>query len=163
PRDVFDSLPFYSLCRGLFLPLSGLSGERVGQLFGIVYTPPTEPLENLCRKFLAKECGLSFFRKIACLLGDAFCGKRSTFRRDSRVRPLRSLRMLPRSGVLDRLTVVGDVAILFAESIRSVRGEPALTSLEVLETLRFLPEAKRSRQFVILRSLFERCGKLEAY
>ena len=162
-RSAFDSLPFYSLCRGLFLPLSGLSGERVGQLFGIVYQPPTETQEALCRRFLAKECGLSFFRKIACLLGDAFCGKRSTFRRDSLVRLLRSLRMLPRAGVLDRLTVVGDVAILFAEAFRPVRGDPPLTALEVLETLRFLPEAKRTRQFVILRSLFERCGKLEAY
>src|SRR5262249_55711996 len=50
PR-VLDSISFYSLCRGLFLPLSGLSGERVGQIFGIVWQPSGEPLETLVRRF----------------------------------------------------------------------------------------------------------------
>src|SRR5438876_168345 len=44
---VFDSIPFYSLCRGLFLPLSGLTPERAGQLFGIQVQAPTENLETL--------------------------------------------------------------------------------------------------------------------
>src|SRR5262245_21153883 len=76
PRTAFDSISFYSLCKGLFLPLSGLSGDRVGQLFGIVYQPANEPLETLCRRFLDKEIGLSLLTKIACLLGDPFFGKR---------------------------------------------------------------------------------------
>src|SRR2546422_326936 len=28
PNDALDSIPFYSLCRGLFLPLSGMSPEK---------------------------------------------------------------------------------------------------------------------------------------
>ncbi len=163
PRSAFDSISFFSLCKGLFLPLSGLSGERIGQLFGIVYQPPGEPIESLCRRFLDKKMGLSLFQKIALLLGDPFFGKRSTFRRDSLVRLLRSIRLLPRNKVLDRLTVVGDVAILFAEAYRGIHGDPPLTMLEVLETLRHLPGTKRTKQFTVLRSLFERCGKMEAY
>jgi DNA ligase-1 len=163
PRSAFDSIPFYSLCKGLFLPLSGLSADRVGQLFGIVYQPAGESLEVLCRRFLDKEIGLSLFQKMAMLLGDPFLGKRGTFRRDSLVRLLRSIRLLPRNKVLDRLTKVGDVAVLFAEAYRSVHGDPPLTTLEVMETLRHLPDAKRTRQFTVLRSLFERCGKMEAY
>ena len=163
PRSALDSISFYSLCKGLFLPLSGLSAERIGQLFGIAYQPPGEPMESLCRRFLDKEIGLSLIQKIALLLGDPFLGKRSTFRRDSLVRLLRSIRLLPRNKVLDRLTVVGDVAILFAEAYRAIHGEPPLTMLEVLETLRHLPGTKRTKQFVVLRSLFERCGKMEAY
>src|SRR5262249_36095127 len=39
PSNAFDSIPFYSLCRGLFLPLSNLQPERIGQLFGIAIKP----------------------------------------------------------------------------------------------------------------------------
>ncbi|MBI3408216.1 MAG: hypothetical protein HY040_07655 [Planctomycetes bacterium] len=162
PR-VFDSIPFYSLCRGLFLPLSGLSGERAGQIFGIVWQPAGEPLENLVRRFLDKDIGLTLLQKIACLLGDPFLGKRSTFRRDSLIRLLRSIRLLPRSSILDRLTNVGDAAVLFAEAFKEVKGEPPLTALEVLECLRFLPGQRTLRKLEVLRSLLDRCGKMEAY
>jgi DNA ligase-1 len=32
--DRLSSLPFYSLCRGLFLPLSSTAPERAAHLFG---------------------------------------------------------------------------------------------------------------------------------
>lgn len=163
PHSTFDSIPFYSLCRGLFLPLSGLSPERIGQLFGIQAAPFTEGLEKLVRIFLDKEIGLSLLQKIACLLGDPFLGRKSTMRRDSLLRLLRSLRLVSRSALLDRLTVVGDVAVLFAESFHDIKKDPPLTSLEVLETLRFLPGTRQARRFEVLHSLLERCGKLEAY
>jgi DNA ligase-1 len=165
PVDVaaFDSIPFYSLCRGLFLPLCAMSSERCAQVFGVSWQPSSENIEALARRFLAKEIGLTLKQKIACLLGDPFLGKRSTFRRDSLIRLLRSMRLLPRNLLLDRLTKIGDVAVLFAESCSEVKGCPPLTSLEVLETLRFIPTVRRNKQFVVLRSLFERCGKLEAF
>ena len=53
--------------------------------------------------------------------------------------------------------------MLFAESFNDVKGGPPLTALEVLETLRFIPRVRRNMQFEMLRSLLERCGKLEAY
>ncbi|MBX9681407.1 MAG: hypothetical protein K2X38_21845 [Gemmataceae bacterium] len=165
PVDVeaFDSIPFYSLCRGLFLPLCSMTSERCAQAFGIAWQPSSENIESLARRFLDKEIGLTLQQKIACLLGDPFMGKRSTFRRDSLIRLLRSMRLLPRNLLLDRLTKVGDVAVLFAESCSEIKGSPPLTSLEVLETLRFIPRVRRNQQFVVLRSLFERCGKLEAF
>src|SRR5262245_30475481 len=39
---VLDSIPFYSLCKGFFLPLSGMSPEKVAHLFGILVDPPPD-------------------------------------------------------------------------------------------------------------------------
>src|SRR4051794_8679454 len=41
-QDAFNSIPFYSLCKGLLLPLSGLQADRVGHLFGIAWRGPDE-------------------------------------------------------------------------------------------------------------------------
>ncbi len=65
--------------------------------------------------------------------------------------------------IVDRLNVAGDIAVLFAQSRRALRGEPPLTAAEVMETLRLLPGERRNRKFDLLRSLLERCGRLEAY
>jgi DNA ligase 1 len=162
-QDVFNSIPFYSLCKGLFLPLASLPPDRVVQLFGIASTHTGEPQQELIKRFLSKSLGLNALQKIACLLGDPFLGKRSSFRRDSLVRLLRSMRLAPRAQLLDRLTIVGDIAALFAEMMPTVQGDPPLTSLEVFETLRFIPGQRQAKKFEVLRSLYERCGKLEAY
>jgi len=161
--DVFDSIPFYSLCKGLFLPLSGLTPQRVGQYFGIAWLPTAEDNATLVRRFFAKEIGLSFKQKIACLLGDPFLGRKGTLRRDSLIRLYQTMRMTPRQLLLDRLRVVGDVAVLFAESGDSIVSDPRLTTLEVLEALRFLPGQRIGRKMEALRSLMKRGGKLERY
>ena len=72
PEDVLDSIPFYSLCRGLFLPLSYLSPERVRQLFGLKIDsqPDSAGREALIREFLDKEVGLTLTEKLGCVLGD---------------------------------------------------------------------------------------------
>jgi DNA ligase-1 len=163
PAEAFTSISFFSLCKGLFLPLSALAPERVAHLFGFVAPPMTDDRETLVKKFLAKDIGLTLLEKIGCLLGDPFQGKRSTFRRDSLIRLLRSMRMQARGDMLDRLTKIGDVAVLFAENFDDIKSDPPLTALEVLETLRLLPTASNTQRFGILRSVFERCGKLEAY
>src|SRR5262245_60202353 len=36
PARALDSIPFFSLCHGLFLPLSGLAPERASQIFRIL-------------------------------------------------------------------------------------------------------------------------------
>ncbi len=163
PHDVFDSISFFSLCKGLFLPLSGLTPDRVATLFGLTTTHSTEKPIDLARRFLAKEIGLSTEQKVACLLGDPFLGKKGTFRRDSLIRLLRSTRLIARNTILDRLTQVGEVAILFAESTTNIKGDPPLTSLEVLETLRFLPPERLTKKMVVLSSLIARCGRMERY
>jgi hypothetical protein len=164
PPDTLASIPFYSLCKGLLLPLSGLSPERVGAIFGVAVAPPPDAAgrEQLVEKLFGLECGLSLVQKMACVLGDPFRGRKSTFRRDSLIRLLQSMQLTPRRVTLDRLAQVGDVAILFAENRSELTVEPQLTAAEVLETLRFLPDARRTVKFDILRSLIARCGKLEA-
>jgi DNA ligase-1 len=161
--NAFNSISFYSLCQGLFLPLSGLSRERAAQIFGVLYNIPNDGRDKLVRRFLNVDIGLDLVQKMSCLLGDPFRGRRGTFRRDSLVRLLRSMVLTSRTNILDRLTVVGDVAVLFAENTEELKSDPPLTALEVLETLRFLPKQKLLQKYEVLRSLFRRCGKLEAY
>jgi DNA ligase-1 len=165
PATVLDSIPFYSLCKGLFLPLSALHPDKVAHLFGIKADPPpdTAGRQELLAEFIKKEIGLSLEQKLACILGDPFLGNPSSFRRDSLMRLLQSLILTSRRALLDRLTQVGEVAALYAEREKELRKDPPLTALEVLETLRFFPPLKRSFKFDVLRSLFARCGKLEAF
>jgi len=165
PREALDSIPFYSLCRGLFMPLSGLSVERAAQWFGLAIDPPPDAAgrEALLHTFLEKPTGLSLLQKLACVLGDPFFGRPGKLRRDSLLRLLTSIHMVKRSELLDKLTRVGDPAALFADARPSLRGSPPLTAVEVLETLRFLPDLGKTEQFHILRSLLNRCGKIEAF
>jgi DNA ligase 1 len=164
--EAFASIPFYSLCRGLFLPLSGLYPERVASLFGLEAPPPPDAAarEALLAAFLNKDVGLTLTQKIACVLGDAFRGKKSSFKRDSMLSLLQSIQLVPRRHLIDRLTIVGDVSVLFAERAGQLRGEgEPLTTSEVLEALRFLPDAARQQKFSVLRSLLARMGNVEAY
>ena len=47
------SIPFYSLCRGLFLPLSGMSIDKAGTLFGVVTDAPPD---TAGREAAIKKC-----------------------------------------------------------------------------------------------------------
>jgi DNA ligase 1 len=163
--NALDSIPFYSLCRGLFLPLSYLSPERTMQIFGLKVDkqPDTAQREKLVADFLDKEVGLTLVEKIGCMLGDVFLGKPSSYRRDSLLRLLGSVQMVARRDMLDRLTQVGDVAVLFAESRHGLKQELPLTAAEVIRTLRFLPGKKLSEKDNVLRSIWNRCGSLEAF
>lgn len=166
PKEALDSIPFYSLCKGLFVPLSGLVPERVAGLFGLPSPEPpdTAGREKLLLEFVQKPVGLDLAQKLGCVLGDPFLGKPSTFRRDSLVRLLMSVSLKSRRELLDRLTVVGDVSVLFAELRPELREAPALTAAEVLQALRLMPlERNKESRYEILRSLLVRCGKLEAY
>ncbi|MCA9488461.1 MAG: hypothetical protein KC621_01015, partial [Myxococcales bacterium] len=164
---TLDSIPFFSLCKGLFLPLSGMAPEKVAHLFGFqaAAAPDTAGREALLQQFLTKDVGLSLVQKLSCILGDPFRGGPATMKRDSLIRLLLSLQLKTQRQLLDRLTVVGDVAVLFAESRQALHAEPPLTAAEVLETLRCMAKrgVSRSTRFDILRSLVQRCGKLEAY
>lgn len=165
PANAFDSIPFYSLCKGLFLPLSYLTSERASQVFGFRAAAPLEfaAREQLLTDFLSRDNGLTLVEKLGCALGDVFLGRKSSIRRDSLMRLLQSVTMQTRTQMLDRLTCVGDVAILFAESRTELHQAPPLTAAEVLRTLRYLPDERQSTKFRLLRSLLLRCGKLEAF
>lgn len=163
--DALNTIPFYSLCRAVFIPLMRMHPEKAAQLFHLQIDKPPDTAGRaaLVQQFLDKDIGLSAVQKIGCLVGDAFVGRTSTFKRDSLIRLLMSVQMKTYRHMLDRLTQVGDVGVLFAESRRELKSEPALTANEVLLTLEFLPDAPRSLKFDLLRSLLSRMGKVEAY
>jgi DNA ligase-1 len=165
PANEFDSISFFSLCKGLFLPLSYLTPERASQIFGMQVADPPDAAgkEQLLAAFLDKELGLTLVEKLGCALGDVFLGRRSTMRRDSLLRLLLSMQLRTRRQVLDRLTRVGDIAVVFAECRPELKTETPLTASEVLRTLRFLPTVGQTKRFDVLRSLFARCGRLEAF
>jgi DNA ligase 1 len=165
--DLLQSIPFYSLCKGLFLPLSGMSPEKVASVFGIAGSAPLDvkSREALLQRFLTRDVGLTLVQKLSCILGDPFRGGPATLKRDSLIRLLLSVEMKTQRQLLDRLTVVGDVAVLFAEARSMLKRSPPLTAAEVLETLRCMamPGVSRTLKFDLLRSVVDRCGKLEAY
>jgi DNA ligase-1 len=163
--DELNTIPFHSLCRGLFIPLMRMHPEKAAQLFRLEIPPPPDTAGRaaLVEKFLDKNIGLSAVQKIGCLVGDVFLGRTSTFKRDSLIRLLMSVQMKSYRDMLDRLTRVGDVGVLFSEARKQLRSTPSLTAGEVLLTLEFLPDAVRSLKFDLLRSLLTRMGKVEAY
>lgn len=165
--DVLSSIPFYSLCKGLFVPLSGMQPEKAASIFGVAIesAPTSAQREELLHRFFAKDIGLPLIDKLACILGDPFRGSGSTMQRDSLITLLLSMQMRSRTQLLDRLTVVGDVAVLFAEARHQLQPEHPLTAAEVIHTLRLLARkgVSKAKRFALLRSLLDRCGKLEAY
>jgi DNA ligase-1 len=165
--DSFASIPFYSLCKGLFLPLSMLQPDAAAVYFHLQAPPPPDAAarEQLLGTFLRADVGLGLVEKLACILGDPFQGRRSTFKRDSMISMLLTTTLEPRKALIERLAQpgVGDVAVLFAERRPAGKQAAPLTAAEVLEALRFLPDAPRALKFGVLRSLFLRMGKLEAY
>jgi DNA ligase-1 len=165
--DRLSSIPFFSLCKGLFVPLSSMSPEKCAHLFGFAGPPilDTAAREALFLEFLAKDLGLSWVQKLGCVLGDPFYGKPATLQRDSMIRLLETVELRTHRQLLDRLTHVGDVSVLFAEARPELEVTPKLTASEVLETLRLMAGegVPRGAKFELLRSILIRCGKLEAY
>jgi DNA ligase-1 len=135
--ESLHSIPFYSLCKALFLPLSGMANDKISAVFGFAADAPLDTVgrEALLQRFLQKEVGLSLVQKLSCILGDPFRGGPATLKRDSLIRLLLSVELKSQRQLLDRLTIVGDVAVLFAESRPALKQTPALTAAEVLETL----------------------------
>ena len=109
-----DSIPFYSLCRGLLLPLSMLTPERVAGIFGLAVDRPPDIVarENLLSEFLDKDVGLSLVEKLGCILGDPFLGERSTVRRNTsdagRTLAFAKDLLAARGGLADRQAGCGD-------------------------------------------------------
>jgi hypothetical protein len=110
-----------------------LSPDRVAQVFGLQVDPAPDSAgkEQMLAEFLEKDTGLNLTEQLECVLGDPFLGNRSTVRRNSLVRLLMSMRMISNRDCLDRLTQLGDVALLFAEHSAKVKSDPPLSSAEV--------------------------------
>src|SRR5262245_13046303 len=77
PLEQLNTIPFYSLCRALFIPLMRMHPEKAAQLFRLeIERPPdTAGRAALVERFLDKDIGLTAVQKIACLVGDPFVGR----------------------------------------------------------------------------------------
>ena len=86
--DALASIPFFSLCFGLFLPLSGMAPGKVAAVFGFQWEGAlaARDREELLQRFLGADLGQSLVQKLSCLLGDPFRGRPGTMRRDSLVK-----------------------------------------------------------------------------
>lgn len=165
-RGTLESLPYESLCRGLFLPLMMLDPVRVATLFGIRGSQRLASAErmNLAAEFLTRDSGLAITEKIGCLFCDPFFGVASRIRQDTLIRVLMGVRLVGRAALLDRLAQVRDVAVLYAESrCHHQRDTARLTSAEVLRAIHAVRDEPTNRKLRILRSLLVRMGSLEAF
>ncbi|MDA1017971.1 MAG: hypothetical protein O3A00_26375 [Planctomycetota bacterium] len=162
--DALSSIPFYNLCRSLFLPMSGVRDFDSIRLFG-TRTPrlSMQQSESHLIDFMQRDIGLSDVEKIACLTGDPFLGRPSTFRQDSLLRLLRSVWFIGPKMLLSRLAEVGDVGLLFAESRPNLKSDQPLSSAELLRTLALLAGKGMILKQRVLGALLQRCGRLEAY
>lgn len=160
-----DSLPFYSLCTGFFLPLMGIAPERIGGLFGLHAPRPLKPEQKkeLVQKLLAQNIGLSLAEKAGLLFGDPFMGKPASIRHDSLCRILSQMVFLPINTVRDQLIKAGDLPSLFALSTETAKADPPIASAVVMKTLANLRNVGTRERTEVLMDLFARCGRLERY
>jgi hypothetical protein len=164
--DALESLPFYSLCRGLFLPLSGLDRARIEQQFGFAWPAPPltkEQRNALVADFLARPVGLTLYDKVCLVLGDPFGGRKGWVARDSLVESLAGTDLQASRELFEKLPRYGEVAWLAADLTPNRRGEPALTSVEVVYALRHMREMPMPARRALLREMLARCGKVERY
>ena len=164
--EEIPSLPFFSLCYGLFLPLSGMTPQRIGELFRLdwPHEPPSrEQRAQLISEFLEREVGLTLYDKICLALGDPFGGKRPWVGRDTLISALAHVDMRSSVEVLEKLPRHGEVARLAAEFTERRRSEPPLTALEVIYGLRHLRRLKYANRREVVLELLERAGRLERY
>lgn len=165
PADCLDSLPFYSLCKGFFLPLTGIAPERIPGLFGLNPERPLSPEQKkvLLESFLDRQLGLSLAEKAGLILGDPFRGRSPSVRHDTLCRVLSQLVFLPISTVRDQLIKAGDLPSLFAMSCPHRKADPPLATGVVMKALVHLRSVGLRDRRTVLLDLFGRCGRLERY
>ena len=163
--DALTSLPFFSLCKGFFLPLMGIAPDRLPGLFGLQPPQPlsTEKKDALVETFLDRELGLSLAEKVGLIFGDPFRGQAASVRHDTLCHILAQIVFLPVSKIREQLIKAGDLPSLFALSTEKKRAETPIASAVVVKTLSHLRTAGRRRRTEVLQDLFQQCGRLERY
>ncbi len=161
--DSLDSIPLFSLFQGLFLPLSGLSSTKVGQLFGLKWQKPTMQNKDLVKLFCQKEIGLDLSEKVALLMGDPFSGGVARMGQDTLLQVLSSLQLRSAFKLREVLPRIGDIGALFIQDCPLIRSDPPITAKEALVIVRNLPKLRTNEKKRLLNDLFARCGRLERY
>lgn len=165
PADSLTSLPFFSLCKGFFLPLMGIAPDRLPGLFGLHPPQPLSPEKKvlLVEDFLEREIGLSLAEKVGLIFGDPFRGHAASVRHDTLCHLLSQMVFLPISTIRTQLIKAGDLPSLFALSTETKKAERPLPSAVVVKALKNLRLAKRRKRHQVLLDLFQNCGRLERY
>ncbi|HPY73887.1 MAG: hypothetical protein KBC30_00030 [Planctomycetes bacterium] len=162
--DSLDSLPFFSLLYGLYLPLSGITPQKCQSMFQISYNH-AECIDNqqLAVEFLQTTCGLSMLEKVSILMGDPFYGKNSRIGQDSLLQVLSCLRLDSPEKLRGLLPQMSDIGMLFSEKCSLIKSDPPISAKEVLIILRNLPKLGIRKRKDVLIDLFTRAGRLERY
>lgn len=156
------SLPFYSLCRGLYLPLIGWDAAREQSVFG-TKTPPASDREALLGQFLNSSNGLTLAEKVGFFLADPFDGRVPPLSEESVIQMLSQAGGLSLSETRQRLVRLGSPPMLAASFKSLERSTPPLSSREVFLALNGLRQLKMNRRRELFSELLGRCGRLEAY
>jgi DNA ligase-1 len=161
--NALDSISLFSLCKGLFLPLSGMSSSKIASLFGFYWEGDKVAHRELVAKFLAEEMGLALSEKIAYLMGDPFTGQNSYMGQDTLIQVLCTIRLASPDRLREKLPQLGDVGALFVEETNLLRSEPPITAREAILILKHLPQTGINEKKRILGDLLLRAGRLERY
>ncbi len=162
-EGALDSISFFHLLSGLFLPLSGMSGEKIESLFSLRWAKEARPHKEVIEEFLNKDLGLSLIEKTALLMGDPFLGENSWIGQETLLQILSSLRLTSQTRLREDLPRVCDIGILFVEEVSLARSNPPVSAREVMVVLSGIPDLAFNRKKQVLRDLFSRCGRLERY
>lgn len=161
PRDLV-SISFRDLAAGFFLPAAALPPATAGALLG--YPPPPAPERwALAEALLERDLGLLPSEAIACLLGDPFGGRRAGLADQSLVRLAAAISLQTKWDVERRVVELGSLPLAIAELRPQLRELPGLTAAELLAALALAPELARGAREALLRELFARCDRLEAW
>ena len=158
-----SSISLFSLLKGVFIPISGLSENRSAELFKFHPGQNDHNNKDIMESFFDKQIGLSLKEKIGLLVGDPFYGGITRIGEDTLLGILSSLLFIPHQELRKQLAYIGDIGALFVKGCKKIRSDPPVTSSEALVILRNLPKSGTNQKKFILRDFFLRCGRLERY
>lgn len=158
-----DSIPFHSLCRGALLPLSGYRPAEMAHSFGF-RIEDLPPADQAIGELVKADVGLTLAEKIGVLIGDPFGeNKGSGLGFDTLVNVLCRLNFCTKDEVLDSVAGASGLGRLFTISTSRIRSKPALTSCEVLSSMRGLQDISLKNRERVVFDLMRQAGRLERH
>ncbi|MFW9997296.1 MAG: hypothetical protein ACFFD4_34955 [Candidatus Odinarchaeota archaeon] len=168
--DDLQSISWYSLCKGLFVPAL-FHPSQVPIIFSMemAYEPVRSSAETveLGLAFMSKDTGIPDDLKLACLLS-SFEEKTGVATTTLVNRVFFPLYAITRTELLERMNhhhgdLAKTVAAIVVEKSGRKSSDPPLTSNETLLTVKHLGKADPQLKIDILKEMFGRCGPVEAF
>jgi len=178
-EDYFDSIPWYTVCKYYLTALDeSLGDDDILKYFGIKdmkrYFKHDDRLSYLRDIFNADKDGLGYEEKVGIAVRNPFLGKRKGIGRRTVINKIlvgypysdedRVWRVHSKNTVLQDYHEIGNLGLLASKMVRKVIVKPKMTAKEVLTVMKYFPNVDGFKNRAkIIRSLFDRCGHLEAY